>query len=244
MAAAHTIVFVHSPFLGPASLRPLAERVRAGGMPVLVPDLRAAVTGEPVHSRLLAEFATAITTAGSVGPLVLVGHSGAGPLLPGLAEAGEPTVAALLFLDAGLPTPGQSWQDTAPPELVRDLRSRAHGPLLPPWHRWFGGDPLAALVPDVVLREELVADEPEVPVAFLTEPRPAAEWTGPAGYLQLSPPYARPARRAEQKGWPTRRVDADHLSPATRPEPVADELLDVLATVTAGWSANPEVPEG
>lgn len=224
------IVLVHSPFLGPASLQPLADRLKAGGLSALVPDLRVAVTEEPVLPRLCAAVANAVTVLES-GRLVLCGHSGAGPLLPCVAKATDQAVAGLLYLDAGLPTPGQSWRDTAPSELVDDLLSRAHGTRLPPWHRWFDGDPLADLIPDRRLREQLADSEPEVPIGFLAESRPMADWVGPAGYLQLSPPYASAADHAEQDNWPVRRIDSHHLAPATDPQLVADALRGLLAAV-------------
>lgn len=232
VSEASTIVLLHSPFLGPASLQPLAEQLDADGLPVVVPDLRTAVVREPAVPQLCAAVAAALSGF-ETGPLLLAGHSGTGPLLPGMADAVDGVVAALVYLDAGLPTPGQSWRDTAPPELVDDLLSRAHGTRLPPWHRWFDADPLAELVPDARLRERLAADEPQVPVGFLAEPQPVVQWTGPAGYLQLSPPYASAADRAEQLGWPTRRLVTHHLAPATDPRLVADALRDLRTMLTA-----------
>lgn len=120
-----TVVLVHSPFLGPASLQPLAYQLDTTGVTTLVPDLRAAVTDEPVHQQLVAEFVSALATAAVTSPLVLVGHSGAGPLLPAFAESTDHPVAALAYLDAELPTPGRSWEGAAPIELVDELRSRA-----------------------------------------------------------------------------------------------------------------------
>src|SRR6266702_2692516 len=54
-------------------------------------------------------------------PVVLGGHSRAGPLL---AAAGTiiTQVRGYVFVDARLPTPGQAWLDTAPPELAARLR--------------------------------------------------------------------------------------------------------------------------
>lgn len=226
----HTVVLVHSPFLGPASLQPLADALDAAGVLALVPDMRAAVTEEPVHRRLLAEFVAALPPTAATAPLVLVGHSGAGPLLPAFAAAGFPVVA-LVYLDAGLPTPGQSWEETAPADLVDQLRARARGSRLPPWHLWFDAAVLAALVPDDALRASVVDEEPEVATAFLAEARPDVDWAGPAGYVQLSPPYAAAAARAEERGWPVRRVQTHHLAPVTHPATLVAPLLDMTAAM-------------
>lgn len=231
-----TFVLVHSPFLGPASLRPLADALAARGQPAVLLDLRATVAGAPVHARMIGSFADALaevrqSEAGLEEPPVLVGHSGAGPLLPGFADALDDPVAGLIFMDAGLPTPGRSWRDTVPPELFARLRDQSHHGLLAPWPDWFDPDPLPRLVPDTVLRAQIAEEAPEVPLAFLKEPRPSAEWSGPAAYLLLSGAYDEDAAAAKKLGWPVRRLDTHHLAPATDPEAVADALLRLLAAL-------------
>lgn len=227
-----TAVLLHSPFLGPASLQPLAGRLSATGITTLVPDLRDAVISAPVHLRLVHEFVGGLSSAATTNPLVLIGHSGAGPLLPSFAEAAEDRVAALIYLDAELPTPGRSWEETAPVELVDELRSRARHGRLPPWHSWFDPDLLATLVPDDALRDSMIDEEPEVASTFLTDRRSDADWAGPAGYIQLSAPYAVAADQAEERGWPVRRIETHHLAPLTRPAAIADALIDILSTLT------------
>jgi len=231
-----TIVLVHSPFLGPASLRPLADALAARGRPTVLLDLRVTVAAAPVHARMIGSFADAVSEAGLTEPAVLVGHSGAGPLLPAFADALDEPVAGLVFLDAGLPTPGRSWRETVPAQLYTSMRDRSRDGLLPPWPDWFEPDPLPRLVPDTVLRAQIAEEAPEVPLAFLKEARPSVEWTGPAAYLQLSGAYDADAAAAKKLGWPVRRLDAHHLAPATEPDAVADALLRLLAAldVTAG----------
>lgn len=230
-----TVVLVHSPFLGPASLRPLADALGAHGRHTVLLDLRVTVAAAPVHARMIGSFADAVGEAGLaepvvlVGPIVLVGHSGAGPLLPAFADVLDEPVAGLVFLDAGLPTPGRSWRDTVPAELFTSLRDRSRDGLLPRWPDWFEPDPLPRLVPDTVLRAQIAEEAPEVPLAFLKEPRPSVEWSGPAAYLQLSTAYDRDAAEAKRLGWPVRRLHTNHLAPATEPEVVAEALLGLLA---------------
>lgn len=231
-----TIVLVHSPFLGPASLRPLADALAALGHPTVLLDLRVTVAAAPVHARMIGSFADAIGEAGLTGPPVFVGHSGAGPLLPGFADALDDPVAGLMFVDAGLPTPGRSWRDTVPAQLYTSLRDRSRDGLLAPWPDWFDADLLARLLPDTVLRAQIAEEAPEVPLAFLKEQRPSVEWSGPAAYLQLSAAYDKDAAEAKRLGWPVRRLDLHHLAPATDPDTVADALLRLLAQLdlTAG----------
>lgn len=231
-AAPLTAVLVHSPFLGPASLRPLAEALAALGHPAVLPDLRPSVVAPPVHQRLIGGFADTMAEAAVAGPLALVGHSGAGPLLPAFAEELSDSgvaVLGLVHLDAGLPTPGLSWRDTAPPELYARLRALAPGGQLPRWPRWFDHDPLPELVADPVLRAEIAEEAQEVPLAFLKEARPSVEWSGPSGYVALSDAYPGELSAARERGWPVRVLRAHHLAAATDPGPVAEAVLAVLA---------------
>src|SRR5690349_23893327 len=159
-----TAVLVHSPFLGPASLRPLADALAGFGHPAVLLDLRPSVVAAPVHQVLVGAFADAIGDASLSGPLVLIGHSGAGPLQPAFADVLDEDVVGLVFLDAGLPTPGRSWRSTVPVDLYNQLRDVSRDGQLPRWHHWFTPDPLASLDPD--LRAEIADEAPEVPLAF------------------------------------------------------------------------------
>ncbi|HEU5470487.1 MAG TPA: alpha/beta hydrolase [Actinophytocola sp.] len=226
-----TIVLVHSPFLGPASLRPLADALGAEATPTVLLDLRPSVVAPPVHQVLLGVFADVIGDAALPGPVVLVGHSGAGPLLPAFADTLEDSVAGLVYLDAGLPTPGRSWRDTVPPELYTRLRDRTREGLLPRWHLWFDPDPLAPL--DPALRADIADEAPEVPLAFLKEARPDVEWPGPAGYVALSSAYDPDLTQARSLGWPVAQLDSSHLAPATDPDPVARAILQVMSQMLA-----------
>src|SRR4051812_4506928 len=125
-----TAVLVHSPFLGPASLRPLADALAAHGHPaeellagssidVVLLDLRPSVVSAPVHQVLVGAFADAVGEEELAGQVVLIGHSGAGPLLPAFADALEDTVTGLVFLEAGLPTRGRGGRDPGPLRCTR-----------------------------------------------------------------------------------------------------------------------------
>ncbi|PSL58163.1 thioesterase domain-containing protein [Saccharothrix carnea] len=224
-----TTVLVHSPYLGPASLRPLAGALAELGHPVVLLDLRVTVNAAPVHQRLLGVFADAVEDSLVEGDLVLVGHSGAGPLLPAFADALETPVRGLVFLDADLPTPGRSWRDDAPAERMAHLKTIARDGLMPRWDLWFAPEALSAMVPDVRLLEEIVAEAPEVPLAFLKEPRPTVAWTGPCSYVRLSPAYDSAASAARELGWPVVEVDSHHLGAVTSPEVVAEALVPLLS---------------
>ena len=217
------LVLIHSPLVGPLTWKPVAARVRTLGHPAVVPSLAGVVDDAgPYYRKLARRVSDVVRQARPEGPVVLVGHSGAGGLLPVVGEAvGD--VDAAVFVDAILPHPGRSWFDTAPPEVREQLRALAVGQRLPPWHRWFPAEAVAALLPDENIRARFVSELPEVPVAYFEESAPAVgRWTpGACGYVQLSEAYEREAGEAERRGWLTVREPMDHLAPLTRPDEVA-----------------------
>jgi hypothetical protein len=225
-AAAPVLVLIHSPLVGPLTWQPAAARLRARGRPVVVPSLAGGTdAGPPYYPRLAARVAEAVRAARPGGPLVLVGHSGAGPLLPAAAAACGGAAEAAVFVDAGLPHPGASWLEAAPPALGERLRRLAAGGRLPPWHEWFPPEALPPLLPDPGLRARFVAELPRLPVGYLEEPAPrGAAAARRCAYVQLSAAYKSAADEAARRGWPTLREAADHLAPLTRPAWIADRL--------------------
>jgi pimeloyl-ACP methyl ester carboxylesterase len=109
------LLLVHSPLVGCGTWEPVAKDLAGDGYVVTVPDLAGTVTaGPPYHP------CQALVIADSAGgqPAVLIGHSGAGPLLATAGMMLGEGVRGYIFVDAGLPTPGRSWMETVPPELA------------------------------------------------------------------------------------------------------------------------------
>ncbi len=92
-------VLVHGPPAGPATWRGAAEALTQAGHTVVVPDLRqAALSGQPAAmvAKVVAECPSDTD--------VLVGHSGAGLLLPAIADLLSSDVhPRLVFVDGALP---------------------------------------------------------------------------------------------------------------------------------------------
>jgi hypothetical protein len=222
------LVLVHSPLVGPGSWRLVASSLVAHGHEVSVPDLTDSIAaGPPYWSRQV----QAIVEIANDHPVILVGHSGAGPLL---ASAGPSLdyVRGYLFVDAGLPRPGQSWIDAMPDDLGEHLRHMADSEgWLPAWPEWWGRDELVALLPDAVVRRRFVADCPRLPLAMFEEiPSIAPRWRdAPAAYLQLSAAYQGQAAEARALGWPVANLDSHHLALLTDPDLVASTLLTLMA---------------
>jgi hypothetical protein len=234
--AAPVLVLIHSPLVGSLSWQPAADRLRAQGHRVVVPPLADVLSGQPplyehVGARTAAVVAQEAPTAQGA---ILVGHSGAGALLPSVAGALRCPVRRSIFVDAILPHPNQSWLDTAPPPLQETVRGMARDGVLPSWHLWFPPGTIERLIPDPVLRERFVVGLPQVPLAYFEEVAPMLpERVGSMGYLRLSAAYDAVADEAERRGWPTLREDADHLSILTAPDWIVDRLIALIGLLDA-----------
>jgi hypothetical protein len=175
--------------------------------------------------------------AGIARPVVLVGHSGAGPLLPSIADGLGSEVAALIFVDASVP-PASGSAPLVPAGFMDQLRTIATDGVLPPWSSWFGEDAMRGLVRDGALREVLELEMPRMPLAYFEESVAMPErWTErPCAFLLLTEAYGESAADARARGWPVAEItDVQHLAPATDPIAVTDALLD-LERALWNWS--------
>ncbi|NIJ12475.1 pimeloyl-ACP methyl ester carboxylesterase [Saccharomonospora amisosensis] len=234
-----SIVLLHSPLVGPCTWHGVRARLHTEGAHTVVPDLRPPVHPEATPSRVAETAAAAIESGTACGPVVLVGHSMAGMLLPGIVQTTRRPAAALL-VDSAIPRPGSTWLRTAPAGLEAQLRDLAEQGWLPPWHRWFPPETLPSLLPASDIRERFVKQLPRLPLSFFDEPFPGqSTWSCsvPVGYLLLSHTYRADASHAEELRWSVRRLDLHHLAPLTHPGTVADAILSVLDTLLPGRRA-------
>jgi hypothetical protein len=215
-------VLVHSPVTGPSTWRWVAEELVARGHRVSVPAVPPAATALGWSA-----FVGAIgaLSAGIDSPVV-VGHSGAGPLLPRIAA--RIRAKALVFVDADIP-PEAGETTPVPDEFLEFLRGLAHGGVLPPWSQWFGPDSMRELIPDDRTREIVSAELPAVPLSYFETrvPVPAGWTSARCGYVLLSEAYAEQASKAAASGWSVARLPGAHLDIVTRPSAVADAILSV-----------------
>jgi len=225
-----TLLFVHSPVAGPSTWIYTAEVLRGNGFECVVPDLTAAATtGPPYYSKYAIAAAAAVD--GGTDPVVLVGHSAAGALLPAIAEAVGDRTKGALFVDAMLPQPGRNWFDTAPPGLEAQLRGIVRDGILPPYHEWFPPGALAEWVPDPDRRRRLIAEIPRMPLAYFDEPAPPARFADSVAcaFVRLGAPFDAAAGKAERLGWWVARRDWDHLRMLSNPQAVADVIAQAIS---------------
>lgn len=223
------LILLHSPLLGPYSLKATATELAALGLAADAPAWpKLSGIGGSYYPALAQAMAATIDGAGA-DPVVLVAHSGAGELVPALAAHLSAPLAGVIFLDSILPHPNRSWLDAAPPETREALRAGAQMGQLPPWDDWWAPGALAKLLPDDAVRRALVDELEPLPLAYFEEAAPQAELTAPAAYLQLSDSYANEIRAAGRLGWPTISLPLNHLGPLSHPKAVAMTVRSLAA---------------
>jgi pimeloyl-ACP methyl ester carboxylesterase len=227
-------VLVHSPLVGPTTWSLVARELERRGRESVVPSLLGVARADPPQWRHATEAVSA-ATASIPNPIVLVGHSGAGLLLPAIVEALTAGVGAVVFVDSFLP-PASGVMRLAPTELMDQLHALASAGMLPPWSSWFGEEALRELVPNDRLRAALEAEMPRLPLSYFDAVVPLPDgWDArPCAYLLLTgESYGTSAAEARGRGWPVVEIHGvHHLAIATDPIAVTDALLELERTLT------------
>ena len=234
------LLLVHSPLVGCAAWDLVAAELARAGYELDVPDLTGTITAGPPYCWRQAQV---IARSASGPPAILVGHSGAGPLLAAAGAMSGQVVRGYIFVDAGLPAPGQAWMDAVPSALAAQLRGMADTQgWLPPWPTWWGDEELARLLPDPAARQAFTAGCPRLPLAMFEEIHPPApHWPdAPAAYLQLSEAYEQEAATARELGWPVATLMSHHLALLTDPGGIARSLHDLIGQLPGSQAANPK----
>jgi pimeloyl-ACP methyl ester carboxylesterase len=222
-------VLIHSPLVGPTTWSPVARELERRGRKAVVPSLLEIADADAPQWRHASE-AVCAATARTHDPIVLVGHSGGGLLLPVIADALSAEVAALVFVDSFLPPAGGSLP-LGPPGFMDQLHALATDGVLPAWSDWFGEGAMRDLVPVDHLRTALEDEMPHLPLTYFEASMPLPDgWdTQPCAYLLLTgEPYGQSATDARGRGWPVAEIPGvQHLAIATEPTAVTDALLNL-----------------
>ena len=241
-------ILTHGPLVGPFTWVPVAAELRKLGHVAVVPALTAPAAREGTYwEHQCQEFALEFANVTlDLDRAVLVGHSGAGPLLPQLGLRLERGPAAYVLVDSDIPRDGASRFDLFGDEAqVAEFRRAAVEPYSPrgrlaPQPGIEPADETVREWPLDLLREAL-AETPDnmadvqstvfagkrpTPIGVLEEPLPVpADWPdAPAGYLHLSATYDGAAAEARSRGWPVRELRSSHVGMLLEPEPFAREL--------------------
>jgi pimeloyl-ACP methyl ester carboxylesterase len=228
------LALIHSPLVGPLTWSLVAEEMSQGGKRAVVPHLRNDETRpEPFwqqHGEIIAE---AVQTLPPEEPMIFVGHSGAGLLLPSAAERCGREIAGYIFVDAGLPAGDSCRFDLfGSPEEVEQFRGAAEEGYLPVW----SAEDLREVIEEPVLRERFVEELAPTPVALYEEIIPVLNtWPdAPCGYLRFSDFYLLSLAQARRAGWVVEEIPGGHFEMLNRP----GEVARVLVKMAEKWGLN------
>lgn len=217
-------ILVHSPLVGALTWQAVADDLRQKGYEAETPDL---VDRDNLAMPYWQQEVSSIALPAS--DCILVGHSGAGALLPAIATAEN--VIGSIYVDAVLLFAQASRLDLLRAE-DKDIARLFEGWLNQGgrFPNWTDGH-LASTIADDELRRALLADLRPRSKRFFTEPiAPPADWEQkPCAYIQLSSTYAIYANRAEARGWYVLRHDSHHFAMLTEAAIIADLLLEAKA---------------
>jgi hypothetical protein len=225
-------VLIPSPLCGPFTWAAVADELRRRGREAVTPALEDAGDNRaaPYWQQHAQAVRRVLAAVAAERPVALVGHSGAGPLLPVIGQTLGRPVAAYVFADAGLPLAGASRLEAraveAPTAAARFYRLLATGARFPAW----SDADLGEIVPDPAVRRAVLAELRPRALSFWQERLPVpVDWPdAPCAYLQLSPGYDAPAAQARQLGWAYGKIDAGHFHMLVDPVGVTEAILTLV----------------
>ncbi len=235
-----TFVIVHGAWSGSYAWRWVRPLLRAAGHDVVTPSLTG--LGERAHlATPQTDLDTHITDVAAVlhvediPDVVLVGHSYGGMVITGVADRAPERIGRLIYLDAAVPRPGESFLDLLPPGrragYEEAARTRGDGWNVPP--------PLPDPLPPEVSPEEAwnVARMVAQPLATFTQP---LSLTSPPPDLPRTfvlctedkvdggePPHV--ARARADPAWQFVELAAPHPAHVAEPDLLSATLLDIAA---------------
>lgn len=225
-----TFALIHSPLVGPSTWKLVASQLQQHSHRVIVPTLVDSEADTRPYWEQQAESASkAIKATTTDGSCILVGHSGAGPILPAIGEGLRQPPGGYIFVDAGLPSDQVSRLEMMKSEssqwAAEFERYLVAGGLYPDW----SDTDLKDLVPDDHLRRQMLKELSARALSFFTEPMSVPEgWSmTPCGYIQFTETYDVPANSARQLGWPFIKFQAGHFHMLVEPIMVADALVQI-----------------
>jgi hypothetical protein len=222
-----SLLFVHSPLVGPSSCAPLGERAMAQEYAIAVPDLTRVADAEPPRWEAFVA-AAAEAGLGLEPPIAVIGHSGAGVFLPEIGRRLGARMGALVFVDAVVP-PRHGTHHTSD-AMARFLDQQTTDGMLRRWLEWWPPETVGEILPDPNDRVSIAADLPVLPRSFYDEDVPVPDgWSDrKCAYLRLSAAYDAEYKDASHRGWARMSIDGTHLSIYTQPAQVLTAIEGLL----------------
>lgn len=223
----YMFVLIHSPLVGPYTWSQIGDELAKRGEDVLVVSLSEDTSSlRPIWEQHTHAVADELRATPEDTRVLLVAHSGAGPLLPAIGHYSPRPVAGYLFVDAGILFQDASHLDLrrmenaeAAREFEQELRDGAR---FPTWTE----DDLRDELPDKEMRAQMVRELRPRGLAFFREILPAFDFPDAVcAYLQFTPWYETYAEQARARGWAVAKQDAGHFDMLVHPVEVADAIL-------------------
>lgn len=247
-----TFVLVHPAWFGGWCWNKVAAQLRAQGHEVHTPTLtglseRAHLAHPDVGLKTHLDDVAGVLTFEDLTGVVLVGSSSGGTIITGVADRMPDRIAALVYLDAFVPSDGQSTRDLLPP----DRQSAMDGLVAAEGDGWLL--PRFAPPPWPVIARTMWQIREEADVEWVLprlRPTPYRHFTDPVRvhdsnlnavdrvYVRCHrnpAPFDRFAAAARSTpGWRHRELDTTHVPFVTHPHEVTAVLLDAAASHSAG----------
>lgn len=228
------IVIIQGPLVGASGMRPLADRLRAAGVHVHVPDVLDGQEAPPRWSAWSTHLMRLLPLDGRMP--VLVGYSASTMLAAELATR-IPT-QGIVFLDGDIP-PDTGRVAPGSERLRKRLQALDDSDgRLPVWSDWFTTDEDRAVIGITRLQANAKAwdafkrDQPRMTRDWFFDEIDLPPWGDvAAGYVQLCGFFHRSAEEAEKRGWPVVRLKGTHLHPALEPQETAEAILQVCRSL-------------
>jgi hypothetical protein len=226
------LVLIHSPLVGPFTWSLAAEVLTKRGFQVAVPVLTNPADIQKTYWQHHVESVGAsIDDLPNIIDMVLIAHSGSGPLLPAVRENILGSVVGYLFVDALLPENEKSRLDLFyDPEAAGQFRKVAKGGLLPTW----SANDLREVIPDEEVRARFASELSPLPIEVYEEPIPVFKgWPdAPCGYLRFgsNPAYEAHSQKAIKEGYAYTRLEGGHFHMLVEPQDVAQVLVELVGT--------------
>jgi hypothetical protein len=219
-------VLVHSPLAGALTWGVVANELHQANIEATLVTLPRPAA-PPYYLQQAESIAKVIEELPAHSLPVLVGHGGAGALLPAVRQLVNRPLYGTILVDSDIPQDGQSRLDRfSDPAAADALRQSAENGRLAVWGAADGDDMIAA----PLVREMFAAELRPTPLALYEEQIPVfAGWPdSPCGYIQFSPAYSAACQQAQANGWQTCILEGSHFHMLNRAGAVADALVEIV----------------
>ncbi len=226
-----TYVLIHSPLVGPSTWELVRRELEGHGLEVVVPTLVDLPDSTMPYWRQHAESMKKVFSGIATGrKIVLVSHSGSGPVLPAIRQVTDHPIAYYVFVDAGIPQDKSSRLDLMrkqdPDWAERFYQGLKSGKRFPMWE----DEDLQDVIPNKDWRNRIISEINPRALPFFQEKIPVfAGWPdAPCAYIKYTASYEWDKDQAKRKNWLVVERNAMHFDMLVNPDLVCGEILRIV----------------